>query len=801
VDHRADIYSLGVVFYEMLTGELPLGKFQPPSQKVQVDVRLDDVVLRALAKEPERRYQQASALRTEVETIAGTPGAVSAGAGAVAATTEGASLSSAHLSRLAIVGVCWAAMFLILGMCWFIPGRVARYGSTPSTGLLGLLALPIMLLGPTAPFGTTILGWIAVAQIRRGAGKLYGLGLAVFDGLVFPLLLLDAMIGLVVLFGIRLVGMPGSPFAGINRFTALVIFTPVFLALIAIIDFLIVRLIWRAVKRSMGAQPARQPAMGKRLALVIGAGLAIPMVIIVVGLIWSNAPRRSVQYSYDWQPGALDGSVEAVTGAATLRVTDVSREGQVVVFTIFSEPGFAPQQLVVSFPGPALDSPFASADITNVDCLIAPTRNSFGQAGFGELLAGTNVLRGPGQLRIGFVFPDEAAASQAALQADQVHFGKPRGLDWNQTLCLFALNRVSGTDSHGQPVIELLNGEISLHQPSAVSADSSSRTRVPADRSEPRIATDAAGRKLPVVDLENPLPLIPQPTRLEFRWVADDSDTNSPVDELPYADRNAPRPKLRVLKEVVLDDSAVLGAALNQPAGSGSREIVLTLTDSGRAGFGDLTATNIGRQLAIVWQDRVLSAPVIRTPIRTPNISINGNFSDAECAQILSALNHRGLIGAGEMESSLQSKRLQALEAQLADLILKQNAKIQSAPVQYVQQQIDELKRQLTNAPAASTNELAGNLNARLDAARAILAFPERDKALAGLAHDAALVGDAAIVKRALSQITAFNSRDAAARDAARVLAKDGHRAEALEIARTITSFVERDAALQELAK
>ena len=72
VDHRADIFSLGVVFYEMLTGELPLGKFAPPSsRKIEVDVRLDDVVLRALEKDPELRYQHASQVKTAVDTIAG----------------------------------------------------------------------------------------------------------------------------------------------------------------------------------------------------------------------------------------------------------------------------------------------------------------------------------------------------------------------------------------------------------------------------------------------------------------------------------------------------------------------------------------------------------------------------------------------------------------------------------------------------------------------------------------------------------------------------------------------------------
>lgn len=125
VDHRADIYSLGVVFYQMLTGELPMGHFAPPSRKVQIDVRLDEVVLRALEKEPALRYQQANEVKTRVETIAATRSAPGIPDPSPLSTRTEPGRPTARANRYWVPVLRWLliafSVFVLAVLCgWFI---------------------------------------------------------------------------------------------------------------------------------------------------------------------------------------------------------------------------------------------------------------------------------------------------------------------------------------------------------------------------------------------------------------------------------------------------------------------------------------------------------------------------------------------------------------------------------------------------------------------------------------------------------------------------------------------------------
>ncbi|HSI13920.1 MAG TPA: hypothetical protein VK961_17875, partial [Chthoniobacter sp.] len=74
VDHRADLYAVGVMLHQMLTGEIPRGRFELPSvQRPGVDPRFDPIVDRAMQTNPARRYSSAVEIRSDLEKIGSAP--------------------------------------------------------------------------------------------------------------------------------------------------------------------------------------------------------------------------------------------------------------------------------------------------------------------------------------------------------------------------------------------------------------------------------------------------------------------------------------------------------------------------------------------------------------------------------------------------------------------------------------------------------------------------------------------------------------------------------------------------------
>ena len=733
VDHRADIYSLGVVIYEMLTGELPRGSFPAPSRKVAVDSRIDEIVLRTLERERDLRQQSADEVKTEMQ------GAVS-GTAPHSAARKVQTLPQLRLaSKAALIG----------GIVLFIAAVVFTYGSTQGV-LLAIAATAFVLGGLGLLFGgvaSSVLSPVAAAPVTVRSLWLFLGGIV---GLAAGLIVLDdAPYVPVHTSGHQMqpVLMPDPSALKLGKFL---------IALGGVAAFVGWCGLWYALSQmKRGAIPTKLRGFARTCAWMPFAFLTVTAVL------WTK--RRA-----DSQHAALEAfhRVEEQQRASLLRQQSPSApplippppplvlqppapristpriptetlkperpvhvqvESEEPVDLIYKMNELANAKNTAEFrkylpaktrpitigPQPLSDEEI-SLHIGGFAGKIAGVWNSIGRSSaeprrnagamvyaeprFG-LAAGPTANLGPGENH--YIAEFERSEGNRVYYVVVFEWGKKSwGFSRLEILPYIAKTRVdfrptegdpkamlSGLTSDGQVTQVFANGEavvgrfdirsaytrtaddavksanqiierITANLQKAGSADAfkvvapATAPEKPAFFSYPNISPVVRkpeqiekGAATPVAAPPEPAPIpVPkekQPAapksaaiadpRLQFRLVADADD--AAAESVP--DRDGSR-KFQVHREVLLDGSAVAQAAVS--ATEAMPTVDVTFTEDGRKRFAEIAGANVGKQLAIIFEGKVLSAPTLQSAITGGHAQITGHFTAEEARAIASAL-------------------------------------------------------------------------------------------------------------------------------------------------------------------
>ncbi|HEU5122717.1 MAG TPA: protein kinase [Verrucomicrobiae bacterium] len=793
VDHRADIFSLGVVFYEMLTGELPLGKFAPPSQKVQVDVRLDEIVLRALEKEPGLRYQQASEFKTRVETVASGGGASSYQASVNDRPESRNDFNPAHFVR----GLKTAAITFLL----ILSATVLINFLLPET-YVGTARIMIDSAGSKkfSEGPKTSVDFFLVNEIQRmkspevlehvaSSLNLQNRQKSEVETKKAGINLLSRAIQIKDLHPagvVQVQAYSGSPKEAAEIANQIVksyrMLSPDVRALI--ID---------------SALPDENPIKPNRplnIFLGAGGGLLLGGILgLLTGLFsfWKDSHAKNSTLGktgrfWGWVALAtalvlimlvslpviafVTNSTKARTHAQKLAVPLMQTNSSVAVPTEAEEEGS--NEKSVPAPQPVL---LSSGDVTLELVAIGslsdsnqlwwlpdgrPKTNVFDST-FHPPMLPTRTIRLPGAAN----WNSKATHSYTFVFRSKEKPTLPPRLEiGEQTVPLMI-----------QPI---------FHPPDF------------------RTAASSAVENVYCGNIELPEDQQTADCTLSFStgpWMIDESIPNFRSGNLTGIKITSGGLNWTVTTRLEETNGAVRLTGSHPLFWSAGWDQQLVLL------AGDGAAYNYSTNESVLNNGSITRMEVDQT---YKNLSLD-DVRDVRFRirpyQQFSVRNISLQSGRSTMVEVTNTTRWETVpeDFKVEPLSI---AELETNPAQTVSTSVQS-RVEATNSITSATTGLVrheekswsrAELSARLEAAKGIFGFSQKDSAMAAVARDAAAAGEAEIVKQALGQITGFSNRDDAARIAARRLAQNGHRTEALEIARTITAFSTRDATLRELA-
>lgn len=162
-----------------------------------------------------------------------------------------------------------------------------------------------------------------------------------------------------------------------------------------------------------------------------------------------------------------------------------------------------------------------------------------------------------------------------------------------------------------------------------------------------------------VTDRESALAMIGKVAQLQFKLVTDDPNLlrEALAGEIPpgytlrYLRNGEDRQPLLLEEKIALKGETVRDAKVDfDQMGFGQPRISLSLNSEGAKIFARLTQENVGRRLAIVLDDEILSAPNIREPILSGNAEITGMFTFDEASLLALSLRSGALPAPMEIE-------------------------------------------------------------------------------------------------------------------------------------------------------